>query len=203
MEHFDKKVDKYIEKSAEFAKPILNHLRKLVHEACPEVTEAIKWSFPTFNYKGMLCDMAAFKNHCTFGFWKHQLMEDFKIFLKNREEGGMGSFGKITSLDELPPDDQMIGYIREAVKLNEEGAKLPRKKTPKDKTMEIPAFFSDALGKNTAAKKAFDQFSYSKKKDYVDWLTEARSKATREKRLATSLEWLAEGKTRNWKYEKC
>lgn len=138
MPHFDKKVDEYIENAAEFAQPILVHLRKLVHQACPEVTEAIKWNFPTFDHKGMLCDMAAFKQHCTFGFWKQELMEDFKIFLKNREEGGMGSFGKITSLDELPPDDQLISYIREAVRLNDEGIKLPRKKPAKDRTLEIP-----------------------------------------------------------------
>ncbi len=130
-------------------------------------------------------------------------MEDFKIFLKNREEGGMGSFGKITSLDELPPDDQIIGYIREAVRLNDEGVKLPRKKPAKDKTVEIPDYFATALGNNNTAKKVFEEFSFSKKKEYVEWLTDAKTEATREKRLLSSLEWIAEGKSRNWKYEKC
>lgn len=203
MPHFDEKVDRYIERSAEFAKPILIHLRKLVHEACPDVTEAIKWSFPNFLYKGMLCNMAAFKQHCTFGFWKQELMEDFRIFVKNREEGGMGSFGKITSLDELPPDDQMFGYIREAVRLNDEDIKLPRKMPEKAKTLEIPEYFSAALAANAAAKKVFEDFTYAKQKDYVEWLTEAKTEATRNKRLATAIEWIGEGKSRNWKYEKC
>lgn len=203
MPHFDEKVDQYIERSADFAKPILIHLRKLVHEACPETTEAIKWRFPTFNYKGMLCDMAAFKHHCTFGFWKQALMEDYRIFMENREQGGMGSLGKITSLQQVPPDDQMIAYIREAVRLNEEGIKLPRKPQTAEKLLLVPEYFAAALGENKKATKVFEQFSYSKQKEYVEWLTEAKTQATREKRLATAIGWISEGKSRNWKYEKC
>src|SRR5205085_5821992 len=117
-----KVIDAYIAKSADFAKPVLNHIRKLVHEACPDVEEKMKWSFPHFDYKGeMMCSMAAFKQHCAFGFWKAALMKDPKLVENAKTEEAMGHMGRITSLKDLPPDKKLTGYIKEAMKLNELG----------------------------------------------------------------------------------
>jgi len=199
----DPRVDACIAKSADFAKPILKHIRKLVHGACPEVEETIKWQFPTFMYKGMLCGMAAFKNHCTFGFWKHEL-----IFGKNggearEKEGGMGQFGKITSVADLPKDKVMIGYVKEGMRLNDEGVKIPRTRPKKRKPLVVPDYFLTALHKNKKALATFDGFSNSHKKEYVEWITEAKSDETRKRRLETAIQWMTEGKARNWKYMNC
>ncbi|HKP68932.1 MAG TPA: YdeI/OmpD-associated family protein [Pyrinomonadaceae bacterium] len=200
MPTVDSRVDAYIEKSAEFAKPILSHLRKLIHKACPEVTETLKWSMPSFEYKGILCGFASFKQHCTFGFWKQSLMET-DAFPKNKT--AMGSFGRITSLDDLPSDKTMIDLIKQAAKLNDDGVKTPKKPAGTKKELIIPPDLTKALTKNKTAKAAFEKFSYSHQKEYVEWITEAKTEPTRNKRLATTVEWLAEGKSRHWKYEKC
>ena len=200
MPTVDPRVDAYIEKSAEFAKPVLSHLRKLIHKACPDVTETLKWSMPSFEYKGILCGFAAFKQHCTFGFWKQSLMET-DAFPKNKT--AMGSFGRITSLDDLPSDKVMIGLIKQAAELNDEGVKLTKKPATPKKDLVIPPELTKALSKNKTAKAAFDKFSPSHKKEYVEWITEAKTEPTRNKRLATTVEWLSQGKSRNWKYEKC
>jgi len=200
----DPRVDACIANAADFAKPILKHIRKLVHTACPDVEETIKWQFPTFMYKGMLCGVAAFKNHCTFGFWKHELLFGRNGTDKRAEEGGMGQFGRITQLSDLPKDAVMLGYIKEAMRLNDEGVKVPSRSQPKvKKPLVVPAFFLAALKKNNKALATFDGFSYSHKKEYVEWLTEAKTEETRQRRLATTLEWLAQGKSRNWKYANC
>lgn len=196
----DPRIDAYIEKSAEFAKPILEHLRKLVHKACPDVEETWKWSFPHFDYKGVLCSMAAFKQHATFGFWKQSLMEQDAF---PAEKTAMGSFGRITSLKDLPSDKVMIGLIHQAMELNEKGVKVEKKKPAARKELIVPDDLKKALSKNKKAQAQFDKFSYSHKKEYVEWITEAKTEPTRNKRLATTIEWLAEGKSRNWKYEKC
>jgi uncharacterized protein YdeI (YjbR/CyaY-like superfamily) len=196
----DKRIDDYIGKAGEFARPILSHLRKLVHKACPEVEETIKWGFPHFDHKGILCSMAAFKQHCSFGFWKASLMRDAQ---KLSNEAAMGSFGRITTLKDLPADSVLIRYIQEAAQLNERGAKLPpkpRDKRPKELT--IPDYFLAALKKNKTAFATFEKFSYSHKKEYVEWVSEAKTQETRNKRLTTTVEWLSEGKPRHWKYEK-
>lgn len=199
----DKRVDAYIAKSAEFAKPILTHLRALVHEACPEVTETIKWSFPNFDYKGVFCSMAGFKQHCSFGFWKTSLMNDPKKILQANEEGSMGNLGKITSLKDLPSDKILLGFIKQAVKLNDEGVKRKVKVTPKgSKTIATPAYFQKELNKDRLANEVFKNFSYTNRKDYIDWFEEAKTEETRGKRIAQALEWIAEGKGRNWKYQK-
>jgi uncharacterized protein YdeI (YjbR/CyaY-like superfamily) len=200
MATFDPRVDAYIEKSADFAKPVLVHLRELVHKACPDITETLKWGMPSFGHKGIVCGFAAFKNHCTFGFWKQSLMET-DAFPKNKT--AMGSFGRITSLKDLPSDKVMIGLIHQAVELNENGIKVPKKPAPAKKKLVIPDDLTKALSRNKKAKDHFEKFSYSHKKDYVEWITEAKTEATRNKRLATTVDWLSEGKGRNWKYEKC
>lgn len=196
----DPRIDTYIEKSAEFAQPVLVHLRGLIHKACPDIKETLKWSMPSFEHKGIVCGFAAFKKHVTFMFWKQSLLET-DAFPKNKT--AMGSFGRITSLKDLPSDKVMIGLIHQAVELNEKGIKTAKKPAVIKKELIIPEDLTQELSKNKKAKSHFDGFSYSKKKDYVEWITGAKSEATRIKRLATTIEWVAEGKGRNWKYEKC
>jgi uncharacterized protein YdeI (YjbR/CyaY-like superfamily) len=201
MPTIDPRVDGYIDnKAADFAKPVLRHLRKLVHEACPDVVETMKWSMPFFEYKGPLANMASFKAHCAFGFWKQSLMESDAI---PAEKTAMGAFGRITSVEDLPDDKTMIGLVKQAVKLNESGAKVERKAPTKDKTLVVPEVLTAALEQNPQASEHFNAFPYSKKKDYIVWINEAKSDATRDKRLATAIEWLSEGKARHWKYENC
>ena len=196
----DKRVDAYIEKAQTFAKPILIHLRELVHKACPEVEETIKWSFPNFDYKGPFCSMAAFKEHCAFGFWKAALMKDADK-MKDNQQNAMGHAGKIKSLADLPRDKVIIGWIKEAVKINDEGVKLPPRKKTDLKELVIPEYFTKAISKNKKALNAFEKFSPSHKKEYVQWVTEAKAEETRNRRMDTAIEWIAEGKGRNWKYE--
>ena len=196
----DPRVDAYIAHAANFAKPILLHIRKLVHAACPQVAETMKWSFPHFDCKGTLCSMAAFKQHCALGFWKGEL-----IFGQTAAaQATMGHFGRLTSLADLPGDKLLIGYIKKAVKLNEAGVKKPAPtKSSSKRELVVPDYFMAALKKNKQALTAFENFSYSHRKEYVEWIVEAKREETRVKRLATALEWLAEGKARNWKYERC
>ena len=197
----DPRIDAYIAKSAEFAKPILKHLRKVVHAGCPNVEETMKWSFPHFDYKGVMCGMAAFKEHCAFGFWKAELIFDGD---SNAEQEAMGHFGRITSLADLPNEKTLINYVRKAARLNEKGVKAPwRARQKKKPPLTIPDYFSTALKKNAKARKTFENFSPSNKREYVEWVTEAKREETRRQRLATSIEWLAEGKVRNWKYLNC
>ncbi|MES2777077.1 MAG: YdeI/OmpD-associated family protein [Bacteroidota bacterium] len=204
MQAPDPRIDAYIEKSADFSKPILKHLRKLVHKACPEVNETIKWSFACFDYKGIFCSMAAFKQHCTFGFWKTALIADPNGILSEKSNDAMGCLGRITSMEDLPPDKVIIQFIKEAKRLNDENIKLPpRPKKTDGKEIDTPVDLQDALAKNKTAKLQFEKFSPSKKKDYIEWITEAKTEPTRIKRLATAVEWISEGKGRNWKYEKC
>ena len=203
MSKTNPKIDAYISKAETFAQPILKHYRKLVHETCPDAEEKIKWSFPHFDYKGdMLCSMAAFKEHCAFGFWKAALMKDAKK-LQEAQETAMGHLGKITSLKDLPSDKILISYIKEAMKLNEAGIKLPaRKKTIDLKILPVPDYFKKALSKNKKAAEHFEKFPPGQKKEYVVWITEAKTEETRNKRMETAVEWISEGKIRNWKYVK-
>jgi uncharacterized protein YdeI (YjbR/CyaY-like superfamily) len=193
----DPRFDAYIQKAPPFARPILSHLRDVVHAACPEVVEEMKWSSPHFTYRGMLAHMAAFKQHCAFGFGKGALvMGDGE-----RARDAAGQFGRITSLDDLPPDDVLTGYIHHAMRLNEAGAKAPPRppKHPRP-DLAVPGDLHAALGANAAARATFDGFSPSQRREYVEWITEAKTEATREKRLREAVEWMAEGRTRHWKY---
>lgn len=197
----DDRVDAYIKKAQPFAKPILKHLRELVHTACPDVEETIKWSFACFDYKGSLCSMASFKEHCSFGFWKAALMKDADK-LKSNQATAMGHLGKIRSMADLPSDKIILAYIKEAIKLNDDGIKLPPRKKAEAKELIIPDYFTKALGKNKKALQGFEKFPPSHKKEYVQWIIEAKTEDTKNKRMATALEWIAEGKGRNWRYEK-
>lgn len=199
----DKRIDAYIAKAQPFAWPILEHLRALVHKACPEVEESIKWSFPHFNYKGeMMCSMASFKQHCAFGFWKASLMKDKTLLANAKGETAMGHLGRITSLKDLPKDTVMIRYIKEAMQLNDAGIKVEKKRPVSTKELVIPDYFIKELKKNKAAQKTFEAFSPSNKNEYVMWITEAKTEETRKSRMATAMEWMAQGKPRLWKYIK-
>jgi uncharacterized protein YdeI (YjbR/CyaY-like superfamily) len=194
----DPRIDAYIAKSANFAKPILKHLRKIVHAGCPKVEETIKWQHPHFDYKGVMCGMAAFKQHCVFGFWKETLILDRA---KVAEKTAMGSFGCIRSLADLPNEKTLIGYVKKATALNEAGIKAPGRTQPKKREpLAVPDYFSAALKKNTKARKTFENFVPSKRREYLEWVTEAKREETRNERLATSIKWLAQGKPRHWKY---
>jgi uncharacterized protein YdeI (YjbR/CyaY-like superfamily) len=201
MVHTDKRIDAYIAKAAPFAQPILQHLRALVHKACPEVTETIKWGMPYFDYHGILCGMAAFKQHCAFVLWKANLVSDPHKLLKKQEHAAMGHLGQLTSLQDLPADKILTAYLKEAASLNEHGVKPPAKAVTKEKKeLVVPDDLKKALAKNKPAAKTFDGFSYTNKKDYVEWLSAAKTEDTRAKRLHTAIEWMTEGKIRNWKY---
>lgn len=199
----DKRVDAYIARSADFAKPILEHIRKIVHKACPDVQETMKWSFPHFDYKDeMLCSMASFKEHCSFGFWKASLMDDTDKIFSKAPQNGMGHLGKIQSVKDLPSAKILSSYIKQGMKLNDAGIKVKAKKTEEKPALVVPGYFTKALNANKAAKEAFAKFSPSFKRDYVQWLEEAKTEATRLKRMETAVEWISEGKGRNWKYMK-
>lgn len=197
MPSTDPRVDAYIANAAEFARPILTHLRRLVHESCPEVAEDIKWRMPFFSYKGPLAGMGAFKAYCAFGFWKGTLVVPGRA----RDAGGIGQFGRLTTIADLPPASQLKAYIRKAAALNDSGVKVERRPRPK-KPLRTPPALAAALKKNARARAAFDAFSPSHKREYVEWIVDAKTEETRSKRITTAVDWIASGKSRNWKYEK-
>lgn len=198
MGNRDPRVDAYLAKQADFAKPILTYLRDVIHAACPEVEETIKWGAPHFEYKGMLGGMAAFKHHCAFGFWKGSLvMGD-----SSKSSEAMGSFGRITRVSDLPPKATLAGYVKKAMRLNEENVPRPKTKLPK-REIPVPDDLALALKKNGKARTTFDALSPSQRREYVEWIVDAKRDETRRRRMAQAIEWLSEGKARNWKYEKC
>ena len=196
----DERVDAYIERQAEFAKPILTKLRAMVHAACPDCDETLKWSMPSFIYKGsILAGMAAFKAHATFGFWQAKLV----VGQTGREREAMGSFGRLTRVEDLPDDATMAALIRKAMTLVDTGEKAPRPVKHPKPALETPPDLLEALAANEAARATFDDFPPSARRDYLDWLADAKRPETRAKRLAQAVEWMAEGKRRHWKYEQC
>jgi uncharacterized protein YdeI (YjbR/CyaY-like superfamily) len=195
----DPRVTAYIAKQAEFSRPILEHIRTVVHEACPEVEETLKWRMPSFMYHGMLCGMAAFKEHAAFGLWKGKLILDKD---GKRADEAMGSFGRLSSLADLPPKKVLIGYVKKAMVLNEAGTRVPREPKAKKAAAKVPPDLAAALAKHKKARAHFDAFSPSHRREYVDWISGAKREETRAKRLATAIEWISEGKSQNWKYER-
>jgi uncharacterized protein YdeI (YjbR/CyaY-like superfamily) len=196
----DKRVDAYIAKSRDFAKPILSELREIVHEACPDAQETIKWGAPFYEYQGVMCMMAAFKQHCSLGFWKERFVYDDTAKGKKLSE----RLGRIESADDLPPRKDIISLVKKAAKVNEQGVKSPTRSAdrPKKPEIPVPADFGAALRKNRKAQERFDAFPPSHRREYLAWITEAKTEATREKRMKTALEWIADGKSRNWKYQR-
>ena len=196
---FDPRIDDYIQSAAAFAQPMLVHIRDAVHQACPQVEETIKWGMPTFMHAGgILCGMAAFKKHVSFGYWKHAL-----VVGDGSAQEGMGSYGKMASLKDLPPKKTLLAHIRKATKLNEDGVKAPAQRKSAKPFPQAPDDLVAALRKNKAAQATYEAFPPSCKREYVEWITEAKREETRAKRLAQAVEWMAEGKRRNWKYENC
>ena len=190
----DPRFDAYIKRAQPFARPILKHLRKLMHRACPDVEETMKWNMPFFERNGIICFMAAFKEHCAFGFWKGE-----KIFGR-KNKGAMGQFGRLTSISDLPPDKELVGYVRKAADLNERGIKKAPARSRAKQKLTVPVELKAALAKNAKARKIFENFSYTNKKEYVDWITDAKRDETRKRRLKTAIEWLSQGKPQNWRY---
>ena len=191
-------VTAYIAKSAPFAKPIFEKLRRLFHKACPEIEEKLKWNCPSFEYKGMVGGFAGFKAHAAFGFWRQDVLPDPHGLFKGN--GPMAN--KLTDVAQLPADDVLISYIKAAVALNEKGAP-PRKKGKPKPALKTPTYFLAALKKKPKALATFNAFPPSHKREYVEWIVDAKQEATREKRIAAAIEWMEQGKSRNWKYEKC
>ena len=208
-QNFDPKVDLYIAKARPFAQPILEHLRELVHKACPSVVETIKWSRPFFEYKGVILgNMSAFKEHCSFGFWGEEVsavLRDAKVL----QPDAMGSLGKLTSVADLPARKQMLDLLRQATAFIDKGEYTSpiaaRHKVVKAPSVapQAPPAFATALKANKKAAAVFAAFSPSCKKEYVEWIADAKRTETRDKRIATAIEWISEGKQRNWKYQNC
>lgn len=203
MNSKNKAVDAYILKANAFAKPILESLRDSVHKACPDVAETLKWGFPHFIYQGqILCSMASFKNHCAFSFWQAPLINDPENILDTgKDRSAMGHLGKIEKLPDLPSKKNLTKYINQARNLIDEGAKITKKKTAQNRVLVIPDEISAALKSFPVAHTFFKALSYSHKKEYVEWVTEAKTEPTKQKRLKQTIEWLEEGKSRNWKYK--
>jgi uncharacterized protein YdeI (YjbR/CyaY-like superfamily) len=206
----DARIDLYISRAKPFAQPILIHLRELVHKACPNVEETIKWSRPFFEYKGViLANMSAFNEHCSFGFWGEEIgavLREANVV----QDGGMGSLGRITSVKDLPSNKQMLAFLRQAKAFVDNGqytspivARNKVVKAPKPSVDELPPEFSVALKANKKASTVFAAFSPSCKREYIEWIADAKRTETRDKRIATAIEWIAEGKQRNWKYQNC
>ncbi|HET9424260.1 MAG TPA: YdeI/OmpD-associated family protein [Gemmatimonadaceae bacterium] len=194
----DPRVDAYIERSAAFAQPILRYIREAVHAASPHIDETMKWSFPHFTHHGILCSMASFKEHCAFGFWNRDLIPGTDADVR---EPAMGQFGRIQDIADLPPRDTLIRHVREAMRLNEAGVKVTRRTAVKrEHSDDVPSSFRDALEKNPRAAEQFRRFSPSQRQEYVEWVAEAKREETRDRRIATAIEWISEGKSRNWKY---
>jgi uncharacterized protein YdeI (YjbR/CyaY-like superfamily) len=204
MQQYDPRVDDFIEKAQPFAKPILKHIRTLVHEASPLVSEAIKWNCPFFEYKGTVCMMNAFKEHCSFGFWNSAALNDTHgVIRRGEEKDSAGSFGRLTSVADLPADDIIKNFVLQAIAQNETGKKkVVKRPTPEQKVVIVPDYFEDLLKEHPKANETFYNFSYSHKKEYIQWITEAKTEPTRQKRISTTIEQLEEGKFMMWKYSK-
>ena len=194
----DPRIDQYIAKQADFAKPILTHLREVVHSACPEVEEGTKWGVPFFMAHGPLCNMAAFKQHCAFGFWKGALVVGRG---SGEDDRAAGQFGRITAVKDLPSKKELTAYIKKAMRLNEEGVAVPKEKKSRP-TLPVPPELTAALAKNRKAREVFEAFSPSQQRDYSEWIGDAKREETKAARVAQAVEWIAAGKARHWKYQK-
>lgn len=200
-------VDKYIASAPAYAQPILAHLRELIHKTLPETEEAIKWGHPFFMYHGlMLGNMAAFKQHCSLGLWGRDVAETLRAD-DVYDRAAMGVLGKLTSVKDLPSDRDLKNYFRTAAAAIDSGARTTNYSRPKPETPkpppEVPVALSSALRKNKAAASKFAAMPAGAQREYCEWIREAKRDETRDKRVSTAVEWIAEGKRRNWKYESC
>ena len=194
----DKRIDAYIAKAPEYAKPILRTVREMVHEGAPDCEETLKWSNPAFVQNGILCGMAAFKEYCAVGFWKQSLI----IEGAGPQTDAAGALGQIRSVKDLPPKSVFIKYVKRAVELNTSGVKVPRPPAKPKKPIAMPDEFRQAISKSAKARQTYETFSPSHQREYLEWITEAKQEETRTRRIAQAVEWMSEGKPRNWKYMK-
>jgi hypothetical protein len=195
----DPRVDSYIEESAEFARPILKHLRKVIHQGCPAAAETIRWGCPFFEYHGLLCGFASFKAHCSLFFWRD--IDVSRWLAKTNVAGaGMGQFGKMTSMADVPKDSVLLACVRAAVEQRDAPASQTKRARQPAKELPVPPDLKKALAANAKAAATFRNFAPSHRRAYLDWISEAKQPATRERRLHTTIEWLTEGKPQNWKY---
>ena len=200
MPNYNPLTDAYIEKAADFAKPILAHIRKLMHDADPDIEEVIKWGHVHFDHKGPIAHMAAYTKHCNFGFWKAGMLDDPEGILKAEDE--KSPLNGLFTIADLPSDEVLLWYIRNAVNINISGLKPLKVKTKAAKpALAVPDDLAELLSANTVAAEYFDAFTTSQRNEYLEWITEAKTDSTRQKRLTTAVEWIAEGKIRNWKYQ--
>lgn len=196
MPKTDKRVDAYVANAADFARPILERLRAIVHEGCPDCEEAIKWGHPSFTYNGILCGMIAFKERCALHFWKSNL-----LWPKGENDPEWQALlYQMKTVSDIPPKKTLLPLIKKAMTLNETGAKVPKPPPKSKKELPMPDVFMAAIKKNKKALAAYDKFSPSHKREYIEWITDAKADATRDRRIAQAVEWMAEGKARNWKY---
>lgn len=203
MPSYDTRVDAYIANAAPFAQPVMVHLRELIHELCPDVEETQKWGVPSFEYKGMFCGFAAFKKHFTFRFWKTPLVNDPHRVL-TEDQTPEGTLARVTSLEDLPSDKIIKALILDAMRLNDEGIKVPgpeRQKGVVKNEIPEPEYVSKALEEAPEALAVWKKFAPSHRKEYLEWITEAKTEATRGKRLLQMIGQLKEGKQRHWKYQ--
>jgi uncharacterized protein YdeI (YjbR/CyaY-like superfamily) len=203
----DPRVDAYIAKAKPFAQPILTHLRESFHRAAPEVEEAIKWSMPFFVMNGVILgNMAGFKEHCSLGLWGGAMSENLKAAGID-SNAGMGKFGRIAGLKDLPPKKQLDDLIREAARLIVDGERTQSIERPTQKkaarAVVVPDELAMALKKNKSAAMHFEAMTATCRREYAEWIGEAKQKATRDRRVTQAVEWIAEGKKRNWKYQNC
>jgi len=195
----DPRVDAYIAGSGEFARPILKHLRKVIHQGCPAAAETIKWGCPFFDYQGLLCGIASFKAHCSVFFWRDIDVSEW-LPKTNNAGAGMGQFGKITSMADLPKDSVLLACVRAAVQQRESPSSKVKRARKTGKELPVPSDLKKALATNAKAAATFKNFPPSHRREYIDWISDAKRPETREKRLATTMEWLTEGKSQNWRY---
>ena len=202
MPEMDPRVDAYLEKASPFAKPILKKLRKLIFQACPEAEEPIKWNFPNYEiYGSMLCSMAAFKEHCAFGFWKASILKDAEGILHLADKNSMGHLDRLSSIKDLPADRILISYLKEAALLYKNKVKLVKRNAAPKKELTLPKALAAVLKKNKKSLAVFESFSPSHRREYIEWINEAKTEETLNKRLVTTIEWLEQGKSRHWKYK--
>lgn len=193
MPKTDQRIDTYIAKAAAFAQPILTRVRSMVHEGAPDCEETLKWGHPAFVHNGLLCGMVAFKEHCTVHFWKGELLAP---------DGAGLEIGKLTSVKDLPPKSEFVAQVKRAVELNDSGVKVPRPAAKPKEPIRLPPDLRRALAEDGKARETYERLSPSHRREYIEWITEAKQDATRARRVAQAVEWMAEGKPRNWKYMK-
>lgn len=200
----DTRVDAYIAKQQPFAKEICTRVRAIVHEAAPDITEDIKWGHVAFMHKGIVCGLAAFKHHVVFHFWKASLLGGSHA-RRSTDDKTLEQLAKLKSVDELPSKSVIASLVKAAVKLNDGAVKVPKSPMAAKKTkapLRTPPSLAKALARNAKAKSTYQGFSPSHKREYVEWICDAKSVETRDRRIEQALGWMSEGKPRNWKYMK-